>query len=92
MAKKRGLHGFTVQEAENAGLGQAGFDYISDTATHTGEWYAIKVVDGAAAVFAVLNTALGDGAAGLTIQEGDIVYGPFTSIKLTSGKVLAYRG
>jgi len=92
MAKKYGLHGFTVQEAENAGLGQTGFDYISDSDSHSGTWYAIKVVDEAAAVFAVLNTAIGDGAAGLTIQEGDIVYGPFTSIKLTSGGVLAYRG
>jgi hypothetical protein len=37
MANKRngGLHGFTVQEAQNASLGQAGVAFLSDTSTYT---------------------------------------------------------
>jgi hypothetical protein len=30
-----GLHGFTVQEAQNASLGQAGVAFVSGTATYT---------------------------------------------------------
>ena len=37
MANKRngGLQGFTVQEAQNASLGQAGVAFLSDTSTYT---------------------------------------------------------
>tara|TARA_R100000278_G_scaffold57097_2_gene47075 strand:+ start:2360 stop:2692 length:333 start_codon:yes stop_codon:yes gene_type:complete len=35
MAKKGGIQGYTVQEAQNVSMGQAGTAYISDTNTYT---------------------------------------------------------
>ena len=85
-----GINKFAVKEAGNLQFGQVGFSVFSDTSAHTGEFYAIKAVNGNA----VVNTAvtpLGDDLSAITILEGDIIYGNFTSITLTSGKVLAYK-
>ena len=35
MARQPGLQGFTVQEAQNASLGQAGVAFLKDTSTYT---------------------------------------------------------
>ena len=45
MANKRngGLHGFTVQEAQTASLGQAGGAFLSDTSTYTPPGNAIVI-------------------------------------------------
>ena len=45
MANKRngGLHGFTVQESQNASLGQAGVAFLSDTSTYTPPGNAIVI-------------------------------------------------
>ena len=64
-------------------------------------WVAFKAVDGAAEVQAdVFSGAPGqsfsaNGAAGgtaLTLADGDIVYGAFQKIVVSSGTVIAYRG
>ena len=70
------------------------FDIISDTAEHTGEWYAIQSynasfpttgnsVNGADKDMSALNGEL---------PYGDITYGLFSKITLTGGKVKAYKG
>ena len=43
-----GLQKFTVQEAQNAALGQAGSVLIDDTAQHTGPFVAITALEDAA--------------------------------------------
>jgi hypothetical protein len=85
-----GINKFSVKEVGNLGFGQVGFEVISNTAAHVGSFYAIKAVN----ANAVINTAVskvGDNLSAITILEGDIIYGNFTSITLTSGTVLAYE-
>lgn len=85
-----GINKFGVKEAGNLAFGQVGFSVIADTDAHTGTFYAIKAVNANAVVHTAVS-AIGDNLSTITILEGDIIYGNFTSIKLTSGKVLAYE-
>jgi hypothetical protein len=73
------------------GFGQAGVDVFSDTNAHNGKWMAVKADGSADAVFTTLTVERGDDLDGLTLVAGDIIYGPFTDIELTSGTVYAYR-
>ncbi len=69
---------------------------IADTATYTAPsgsfFYAIKAMNGDA----VINTATDiNGATVLTsytIKDGDELKFPLSSIRLTSGRLIAYRG
>jgi len=95
------LHKFTVAEAQNAGMGQAGAKFISDNAEHTGSFIAIQCLEDT--VFATLtpsDTTNGYGVgsyngntmASETIPAGIVIYGRWTTVDLTSGLVIAYIG
>ena len=95
------LHKFTVAEAQNAGMGQAGGKFISDNATHSGSFVAIQCLEDT--VFAALtpyDTGAGYGVgsyngnsmASETIPAGTVIYGRWTTVDLTSGLVIAYLG
>ena len=92
---------FTVSEAQNAALGQAGAKFISDDATHTGSFVAIQCLEDT--VFATLTPAdttygygvgsyNGNTMASETITAGTVIYGRWTTVDLTSGLVIAYLG
>ncbi len=69
-----------------------GADYISGTTAFDGRYGAITAV--AAAVLDAATVAAdysGDSLASMPIPAGTTIYGVFTKIKLTSGKVLAYK-
>lgn len=69
-----------------------GAEYIDDTAAHTGKFGAITAV--AAAALSADTVALdytGNSIANLPIPAGTTIYGIFTTVKLASGKVLAYK-
>ena len=88
----KGLHRYTVQEAQNAGLGQAGSILIDDTAQHTGAFVAITALEDAA-VDESDCTDIADtmtDAADFTIPKGTTIYGFFSVFSLASGKVIAY--
>lgn len=72
--------------------GQNGADFISTTGTaYNGNWKAIKA-DGAADVtFTTLTTSEGDDLDGLVLVAGDVIYGPFTTLNISAGKVIAYK-
>lgn len=72
-------------------FGRAGFDYIADTNTHTGHWIAIQAVGTANTVFNSVVPDTGDSLTTVTVVPGVTIYGPFNSINLTSGAVIAYR-
>lgn len=72
-------------------FGQNGCDLINDTNAHADFWVAIKADGAADAVFTTLTTSKGDDLDGLTLKAGDVIYGPFTNITLTSGTIYAYR-
>ena len=98
------LQNLTVQEAQNAALGQAGAKFISDNATHTlstGNFVAIQCLEDT--VFTALtpsDTSKGYGVgsyngntmASETIPAGVTIYGSWTTVDLTSGLVIAYIG
>jgi hypothetical protein len=69
-----------------------GAEYIDDTAAHAGKFGAITAL--AAAVVSgdtVASDYTGNSIASMPIPAGTTIYGIFTSVKLTSGKVVAYK-
>ena len=90
----RTLMKYTVAEAQNAALGQAGSVFIDDTAIHTGTFVAIAAIeDSEVDVSDCTNIAntMAD-AADFTIPAGMTIYGSFEYFSLASGKVIAYKG
>ena len=88
------LHKYTVAEAQNASMGQAGSVFIDDTAQHTGLFVAITAIeDSVVDVSDCTNIAntMAD-AVDFTIPAGLTIYGRFEVFSLASGKVIAYRG
>ena len=89
------------------GFGQVGFDRLSGsglfTPTSGSKWIALKAIN-ANVVCAQLtssvefmNTTASSGTSSATmltastIQQGDVFYGPFTRVSMSSGQCLAYR-
>ena len=90
MAKS--LHKYTVVEAQNAALGQAGVIMIDDTDAHTGPFVAITAITDALVDISDCDMSFIEDVADFTIPKGVTIYGQFTSIELDSGTVFAYRG
>ena len=78
-------------DASLVSLGQRGFVYVGDTTATTGNFAAIQILaDAVFSALSALNSTVG-GLVGATLTAGTIIYGPFTSFTLTSGKVIAYK-
>ena len=88
----RTLMKYTVAEAQNASLGQAGVVLIDDTDAHTGPFVAIQALEDAVVDVSECDMSFIEDVVDFTIPAGLTIYGRFTSIELDSGKVLAYRG
>ena len=97
-----GTHKYTVQEAQNAAMGQAGAIVETSTTAITGKSIvAIQMIEDT--VFSVLTpsdtvngygvpAANGDTLASVTIPAGMTIYGHWTAFTLSDGKVIAYQG
>lgn len=76
-------------------LGGKGAVYIKNTLSHTpptGQVFiAIQVLE-SAVIDAISPDFGGNDITGDLLGEGQLIYGRFTSIKLTSGRILAYIG
>ena len=72
--------------------GGNGSTLIDDTSAHTGSFMAVQAVGGAAAVINNSGTTsnVADLDTTLQIDSGQIIYGTFSQIPLSSGAVLAY--
>ena len=81
--------------SEYRGLGLNGGSYVNDTATHTGNWFAIQATEASVLATQASNiTNLDDictGQDATSLAAGTVLYGHFTSIDLTSGAVIAYN-
>ena len=81
--------------SEYRGLGLNGGAYINDTATHTGNWFAIQATEDTVLATQASNiTNLDDICTGQDATElaaNTVLYGNFTSVTLTSGAVIAYN-
>ena len=81
----------TPTDAGLVSLGQRGFIYTDDTVLVNGNFAAIQIItDTIFSALTALNSTVG-GLVGVTLTAGTIIYGPFTSYDLTSGKVIAYK-
>ena len=95
MAKTdKSLQKFSVQEAQNAKLGQAGAVIIDGTDEISGPFVAVmgledSVVDTSECDVTWLSGTI---PATFKIPAGGTIYGYFASIELDSGSVIAYYG
>lgn len=80
---------------EYRGLGLNGGEYINDTATHEGDFFAIVCTEDT--VFASITSNIDNisdlctGQDGTTVPTNTAIYGRTTSLALTSGAVIAYK-
>jgi uncharacterized protein YcgI (DUF1989 family) len=91
---RKSLQVLTVQEAQNAALGQAGSIFIDDTAQHTGDFTAVTALEDSVVDVSDctnIDKTMTD-AADFTIPAGVTIFGRFSVFSLASGKVIAYYG
>jgi hypothetical protein len=68
-----------------------GFEYIDDTAAHTGAFCRLYAVAAAVISAATVRGASGNTFSTVPIPAGGYIDGQFSSVTLTSGKVVAYK-
>jgi len=68
-----------------------GFEYISDTAAHTGRFYKLYALATAVISTAIVQNATGNAFTSVTLNAGDSIEGVFTSVTLASGRIVAYK-
>jgi hypothetical protein len=80
---------------ENA-MGYGGFEYINDTEVHSApenQYFVALQVIADTVIAAVRGEKLtGNTFTGEIIPSGTVIYGQFSKITLTSGKLIAYKG
>jgi hypothetical protein len=64
--------------------------YIADTTQYTGKFWAVTALEASVLNVASVADYRGSGIGALPIPVGTTIYGNFSRIQLTSGKVLAY--
>jgi hypothetical protein len=98
MLKENGEY-VNIADLTEESLGRKGFEFISDTAEHVAPegmvYIALQVVDDA--VIDSYETEpeeliTGNTFTGELLPAGFILYGRYTSVTLTNGKVIAYKG
>lgn len=80
------------QATETAGIpGGAGFELITDTAAHTGRFFRLYALEATVINMATVQNASGNTFSAVPIPAGGAIDGIFTSVTLTSGKLIAYK-
>ena len=100
MARKYGLNSYTVQDSNNAKIGQAGFKELTSAGnTGDGNFVAFYVTGAAAADVATVAATChtGDDMTATPFLQGTLVYGAFKKITMSSPTdadvhVLCYYG
>lgn len=86
-----GLNTFGMQEAVNANLGIRGFQPLTGPGSVSGSYIGFLVLEDVVTAANTTTERMGTIPGGVTITAGTYVPGPFTSIDITSGKLLAYH-
>lgn len=73
------------------GVGQVGFELITDTSAHTGRFFRLYALEASVINTATVQNASGNTFSAVPIPAGGAIDGLFTSVTLTSGKVVAYK-
>ena len=69
----------------------AGFELITDTAAHTGRFGRLYALEATVINTATVQNASGNTFSAVPLPAGGAIDGLFTSVTLTSGKVVAYK-
>ena len=90
----KSLSNYSVAEAQNLQLGQAGAIIIDGTAEIAGPFVAITALENAVVDTSECDVSWLSGTVPATfkIPAGGTIYGYFASIELDSGSVIAYYG
>tara|TARA_R100000655_G_scaffold13520_2_gene30536 strand:+ start:17560 stop:17880 length:321 start_codon:yes stop_codon:yes gene_type:complete len=103
-----GLHAFTVQEAQNAKLGQGGYMYLDQTGGSGGgsgtdntgtaangvEYVAVQVLEAATVSTVSNDTTTYPNLATITVPAGTTIYGRWNKVTIATSNAtaLCYRG
>tara|TARA_R100001594_G_C4019305_1_gene258800 strand:+ start:57 stop:332 length:276 start_codon:yes stop_codon:yes gene_type:complete len=88
-----GLHKYTVQEAQNASLGQAGYDFVEATTVNSHTYVAITATVGCTVTATSVDTDIWDSLSSIEVPAGTTIYGRWSSVTIgTSDKAFVYRG
>ena len=77
--------------ADYNGTFSIGFEYITDTSAHTGRFWKLYALADAVINTATVQNASGNTFSSVPLNAGDCIEGVFTSVTLTSGKIVAYK-
>ena len=90
----KGIHNYTVAEAQNLQLGQNGAVIIDGTDEITGPFIAITALEASVVDTSECDVTWLSGTIPATfkIPVSTTIYGYFASIELDSGSVIAYYG
>jgi hypothetical protein len=69
----------------------AGFELITDTAAHTGRFFRLYALEASVINTATVQNASGNTFSAVPLPVNGTLDGLFTSVTLTSGKVVAYK-
>ena len=74
-------------------MGANGCTYINDTATHTGKFTSVQFTEASVvgAITGPMENSADFIADATSFAQGQVLYLPFTSIQLTSGKAILYK-
>ena len=88
-----GLHKYSVQEAQNASLGQAGYDLVSNATVNSDTYVAITAITESVVTTVSEDTSIWDTLTTLTLPIGVTIYGRWSSVQIASGDTaIVYRG
>ena len=77
----------------NNSMGANGCTYINDTATYTGNFTSVQFTEASVvgAITGPMENSADFIADATSFAQGQVLYLPFTSIQLTSGKAILYK-
>jgi hypothetical protein len=73
------------------GEADIGFELITDTLAHTGRFFRLYALEATVINTATVLNASGNTFSAVPLPAGGEIDGIFTSVTLTSGKVVAYK-
>ena len=99
----KGLQQYSASEGINVGLGQAGWDIVTNATVNAHTYVAITVLVGTEVIAdnsasgtvtaTSVDTDLGDSLSNLEVPEGCTIYGRFSAVTMGSGDTaIVYRG
>jgi len=84
-----GLSGINILNSMGAG----GSKYINNTASHTGNFTSIQFTEDS--VLSAYTGSIEDVASlisdGTVFSQGQVIYGPFSAVSLSSGAAILYK-